>query len=255
MDESGKRPCNLDEQVLLNEKMEALMRLSRRISHDINNIVTIIKGNADIIQLIGGKEGAYAKYISAILAGAKKASALASQLAVMNEKRPLNSAPVDLNLILRSMEPKLRELIYPGIEIEFEFNRSLPAFTGDRMRLEEGITHLVKNACDAMKKGGRLTIGTSNLEETPSRDSEAQGKELRWACVTVRDRGPGIDASIRSKIFEPFFTTKEKGEGDGLGLSRVYGIVRAAGGFIRIENGASGGTAFIVGFPVADSSK
>lgn len=255
MDESGKRPCDLDEQVLLNEKMEALVRLSRRISHDINNIVTIIKGNADIIQMIGGKEGAYAKYISAILVGAQKASVLASKLAGMNEKRPLNSAPVDLNLILRSMEPKLRELIFPGIELEFDFNPSLPAFMGDRLRLEEVITHLVKNACDAMKHGGRLTIGTSNLGEAPSRDSEARGKEPRWACITVRDKGPGIDASIRSKIFEPFFSTKEKGEADGLGLSRVYGIVRAAGGFIRIENGTSGGTAFIVGFPVADSSK
>lgn len=254
MNESSNRPCNLDEQVILKEKMEALERLSRKISHDINNIVTIIQGNADLIQMLGGRESAYAKYVAAIIAGAKKASALASQLSVLNEKRAFRSVPVDLNALLKSFEPKIRGLLYPGITLEFDFDPALLSCMGEHGCIEEVITNLTKNACDAMKKGGCLTIRTSNLEEA-HKPSEQKGKTLRWACISVRDSGPGIDASVKSRIFEPFFTTKGRGEADGLGLSRVYGIVRAAEGFVKVENGSSGGSTFIVGFPAVELSE
>ncbi len=252
MNEPDNQPCSIDEQVILKEKMEALGRLARRVCHDINNIVTIIKGNADIIQMLGGKEGAYAKYVSAIIAGAKKASSLASQLSVLNDKKAFKPVPVDLNYLLTRIEPNIRGLLSPGITLELDLNPSLFGCMGDHGSIEEVITNLTKNACEAMKDGGRLTIKTSNLEEC-RHCPEEDGHAAKWVCIAVRDSGMGIDASVRSRIFEPFFTTKEKGEADGLGLSRVYGIVRAVEGFIRVENGGSGGSAFIVGFPAADA--
>jgi signal transduction histidine kinase len=240
----------LEEEAVLKEKMEALGRLARKVAHDLNNIVTIIKGNADILQMTAGKESPFGKYVGAILAAGKRASDLAAQLSCLNEKRILRPAPVDLNGLLRGMESRIRETLHQGVELIIEQTASPLLFLGDRGGVEEIIMNLVKNACSAMPQGGRLTIkAQADSGLCPAGCRADKGGE--WVVLSVKDTGCGISEEIRGKIFEPFFTSKPKGEADGLGLSRVYGLVKASGGFIRFDSRPGEGVCFFVGFPAA----
>jgi len=251
-DNSSRRGgVQLCEEAVLKEKMEGIGRLARRISHDLNNIVTIIKGNADLLQMIASKESHLAKYISAIIAACNRASSLSSQLSLLNEKKGFQPMPVDLNRLLEGMELKIRELLAIGVELELDLEPSLWKFMGDQRTIEDIVVNLVNNACDAMGDGGLLRITSSNLELAidPSDSDINFHRKGKWVVFSVRDNGKGIDKSIMNRIFEPFFTTKEKGEADGLGLSRVYGLVKAAEGFIRVESEPKKGTAFIIYFP------
>lgn len=242
----------LEEEAVLREKMEALGRLARKVAHDLNNIVTIIKGNADILQMTAGRDSPFGKYVAAILAAGKRASDLAAKISCLNEKRISRPVPIDLIGVLRSMEPRIRETLPQGVELIVDQAGSPLLFMGDRGGVEEIIMNLVRNACDAMTQGGRLTIrAEAENGRCPAGCRVEKGGD--WVVLSVKDTGCGIGEEIRDKIFEPFFTSKPKGEADGLGLSRVYGLVKAYGGFISFESRPGEGASFFVGFPAAGS--
>jgi CheY-like chemotaxis protein len=158
----------------------------------------------------------------------------------------LEPQPVDLAEVLAGMERMLRRLLREDIELTFIAPTALGIVLADPGQLEQVIVNMAVNARDAMPHGGRLTIEACNVDLDESTDSYAAG---RYVMLAVSDTGHGMDAETRARVFEPFFTTKPKGQGTGLGLSTVFGIVKQSGGHIWVYSEVGHGTTFKVYLP------
>jgi CheY-like chemotaxis protein len=168
-----------------------------------------------------------------------------------SRKQILMSVVLDLNTVIRELEPMLRRLIGEDIRLVTDLSGGLGAIKADRNQLEQVLVNLVVNARDAMPRGGCLTIETSN--EPPSTQGEnSDSLSVPSVLLTVRDTGQGMDEETQARIFEPFFTTKEVGKGTGLGLATVYGIVQQSGGRITVESTLGEGAAFRIALPRAE---
>ena len=226
----------LEEQLRQTQKMEAIGQLAGGIAHDFNNLLTVIGGN---VMLIGSGElsDEAREYAGEISAAAERAGALTRQLLTFSRKQEVRLRAVDVNRVVEDVEQLLLRLLGTSVEIELVLDADAPHALADAQQLEQVLINLAVNARDAMPRGGRLTIVTM----------EADGAVL----LRVADTGHGMDDLTRERIFEPFFTTKDPGEGTGLGLSTVYGIVRQAGGDIRVESEPGEGATFTVSLPAA----
>jgi len=240
----------LEEQFRASQKMEAIGRLAGGIAHDFNNLLTVILNYASFaLDDAAGNEDLLADLLEVQKAG-ERASALTSQLLAFSRKQVLQSVPLDLNRIASGMEKMFRRILGEDIHLALNLAPDLGIVCADPGQMEQVLMNLVVNARDAMPQGGRLTIGTANVEldEQPSAHNGdlAPGPFIQ---LTVRDTGFGMDPHTRENLFEPFFTTKEKGKGTGLGLSTVYGIVKQSGGDIRVESEPGTGAIFQIYLP------
>jgi two-component system, cell cycle sensor histidine kinase and response regulator CckA len=227
------------------QKMEAVGRLATGIAHDFNNLITVLLGYSD--ELI---EGAHPgsdvhQAATAVRQAAERASALTQQLLSFSRRQLSVSNSVDLNAVIAQMEDMLRRLLGPEIRLDFSLQPDLAAVAGDASQLGQVIMNLVVNARDAMPKGGNLLIETANVELGDEHLDLIPGPHV---ALTVSDTGVGMTAEVRNRLFEPFFTTKE-GQGTGLGLSMVHGIVRQCGGHIAIDSAPGKGSRFHIYFP------
>jgi CheY-like chemotaxis protein len=155
---------------------------------------------------------------------------------------------LDLNTVVRELEPMLRRLIGEDIRLVTDLAAGLGPIKADRNQLEQVLVNLAVNARDAMPTGGRLTIETANEDQIVPEDGPEAVAGPR-VVLTVRDTGHGMDEHTRAHLFEPFFTTKEVGQGTGLGLATVYGIVRQSGGRIAVDSAPGAGAAFRIVLP------
>jgi signal transduction histidine kinase len=163
---------------------------------------------------------------------------------------------LDLNPIVKEDERMLSRVIGDNIELVTELNPSLGLVRGDTGYMHQVLLNLAVNSRDAMPKGGKLIISLSNVDikETPSAVLGAM-EAGSYVRLRVTDTGTGMNAEVQEHLFEPFFTTKDPGQGTGLGLSTVYGIVRQMGGSITVETGPNKGTTFEIFFPRASSQQ
>lgn len=228
------------------QKMEAIGRLAGGIAHDFNNMLTVINGSAEILPEIVevDPEGARALASDIRMAGTK-AAGLVAQLLTFSRQRPTQLAPVDLNTVVADCEKMLRRVIGEDVKIFTIKDDGMPSVLGEPILLHQVIVNLVVNARDAMPKGGTVTIATRKII---GNDGTAVVR------LTVTDTGCGMTPEVREKLFEPFFTTKGVGQGTGLGLATVYGIVQTLGGSIRVDSEVGVGTTFDIDFPVAPPS-
>ena len=240
----------LEEQLRQSQKMEALGRLAGGVAHDFNNLLTIIKGHSDL--LLGWLSTSEASYKSCeqIDKAADRASSLTRQLLVFSRRQALKPKVLDLNVLVTEMDKLLRRLIREDVEFDFVPGAALGNVKADPGQIEQVLLNLTVNACDAMPKGGKLTIETSNVtadeEYTQSRSGLQHGS---FVLLSATDTGHGMDAKTKARIFEPFFTTKDIDKGTGLGLATVYGIVKQSGGFIWVESAPGKGSRFEVYLP------
>ena len=226
----------LEDQIRQAQKMEAVGQLAGGIAHDFNNLLTVIGGN--IMLLSSGDLSPEAReYAGEIAGAAERAGAMTRQLLTFSRKQELKLDSLDLNEVVENVLHLLRRLLGPAVEIELDLQRDLPHVVADAGQLEQVLINLAVNARDAMPDGGRLTLAT--------------GIDGGAISLRVTDTGIGMDDATRARIFEPFFTTKEAGEGTGLGLSTVYGIVRQSGGQIRADSTPGEGTTLSVSLPAA----
>ncbi|WP_372797567.1 PAS domain S-box protein, partial [Pontiella sp.] len=244
------RQVELEAHIRQAQKMDAVGRLAGGVAHDFNNILQSILGFSGI--LMGELETGTTQYedVSEIRNAARRAGDLTRQLLTLSRKHDVEYAALDLNVIIRSNEAMLRRLIGEKIEFSFELEPELKRIRADSSQIEQILLNLFINARDAMPGGGRLKVKTSNVKPTDETPETVAGNGEQ-ICLEVSDTGHGIREDVRAHLFEPFFTTKQVGEGTGLGLSVVYGIVQQHRGHIDVSSTVEEGSVFSVYLPVS----
>jgi PAS domain S-box-containing protein len=241
----------MEEKLFQSQKMEAVGQLTGGVAHDINNLLQVIIGNAEVLANHETDEDTRnnARYI---LLAAERGAELTRRLLIFARRQTLTTRPVDVAMLLRRIEGLARRTLGANIEVVTSIERDLPPATADEAQLESGILNLCLNARDAMPEGGRLTIDAccEAVGETLDDDSDdlAPGQYIR---ITVADTGTGMEPDVLQRAFEPFFTTKVQGKGTGLGLSMVYGLMKQLGGGARIRSRVGEGTTLILYLPAA----
>ncbi len=237
---------SLEAQLHQSQKMEAIGRLAGGVAHDFNNLLSVIIGRT---QMLREERPELRRELSLIETTSERAAALTRQLLAFGRKQARHPRVLELGAVLAGLEPMLRRVIREDIELLVVSSPDGAYVEADPVQIEQVVLNLVVNARDAMPAGGRLTIEVSEavLDGAPGRS--AGGAAARSIALAVSDTGVGMDASTLAHIFEPFFTTKQPGQGTGLGLATVYGIVTQSGGEIRVESTPGRGTRFTVHLP------
>jgi len=243
----------LETQLQQAQKMEAIGTLAGGIAHDFNNILGAVMGYTELVQQETEKESVSYQYLQEVLYACRRAKELVKQILTFSRQTEKKHAPVRVKSIVNEAVKLLRASLPATIEI-FQNIQSDALVMGDPTQIHQVILNLCTNAGHAMQnQGGRLTVSLTQLELDP--ESSASFPNLKpgpYLKLSVSDTGPGIPASERDRIFEPFFTTKEKGEGTGMGLAVVHGIVTGHGGDIFVHSDPGQGATFTVFLPAVD---
>jgi PAS domain S-box-containing protein len=242
----------LEEHLLETRKMEAIARLAGGVAHDFNNLLTIVRGQAQFLQLELATNGAVQEHAAEIVNATERGARLTRQLLAFGRRQLVQPVPLDMNLTVSSLQSMLRHVVGEDVRIDMRLEDGLPFASADPGQLEQIVLNLVFNARDAMEDGGVVTIETTAVtlteEQCRGRPNARPGDYVR---LTVRDTGAGIPPELLDRVFEPFFTTKPHGRGTGLGLATVYGIVTQIGGWIDVDSTPGDGATFAVYLPVA----
>jgi two-component system, cell cycle sensor histidine kinase and response regulator CckA len=232
------------------QKMEAVGRLAGGVAHDFNNLLTVINGYADLMTATVPDADPNAEAVAAIRDAGERAARLTQQLLAFSRRSIVEPRVLDLNDVVTHIAALLRRLIGEDVTMISRLSPRLSRVRIDPGHLEQIIMNLAVNARDAMKSGGELTIETRD-DELGAEAATVEGTSApgRYVRLSVVDTGTGMTEEVRAKIFEPFFTTKEQGQGTGLGLATVYGLVRTANGLIQVSSRLGAGTRFDIYFP------
>lgn len=236
------------------QRLEAVGRLAGGIAHDFRNLLTVVSNSAELIA--EDTEGEANRLAQEIQEASGKAASLTRQLLAFARREIIQTEALDIPEVVHFMELGMRHLLGPDARLELALDEDVPTVVADRSQVEQILFNLVKNAADALggrgrveisvvKPGGRSTGPIGSFHEVPAGFVE----------IRVSDDGPGMDADVLERVFEPFFTTKAIGEGTGLGLSSVHGIVTQNGGQIRLESRPGEGTSVQVLWPLGVPQK
>ena len=241
----------LEEQLRQSQKMEAVGQLAGGIAHDFNNLLTVILGYSELLgaQIAEGNEAREA--VHAISDAATRAAELTRQLLAFSRKSMLQPQMLDLNTTIADTVRMLRRLLGETVRCDLVLGDSIAHVRVDPGQLDQVLINLAVNARDAMPAGGILTMHTAAVELDTLQAERLETTPGRYVVITVSDTGMGMSAAVRERIFEPFYTTKGIGNGTGLGLATVFGIVRQSGGSIDVESEPGRGTTFRIYLPVA----
>ncbi|MGB8621484.1 MAG: ATP-binding protein, partial [Paracoccaceae bacterium] len=244
----------LEAQFVQSQKMQAIGQLAGGVAHDFNNLLTAISGHCDLLLLRHDQGDPDYADLMQINQNANRAASLVGQLLAYSRKQTLRPEVIDLHETLADLIHLLNRLVGERVSLSVSHDPQLVPIRADKRQLEQVLMNLVVNARDAMPQGGEIRIETAmhRLDEELRRD-RAVVAPGDYVLVRVIDSGEGIPPDKLTKIFEPFFTTKKTGDGTGLGLSTVYGIVKQSGGFIFVDSPPGEGTCFSLYFPARES--
>ncbi|MBI1216369.1 MAG: response regulator [Alphaproteobacteria bacterium] len=246
----------MEEKLRHAQKMDAVGQLTSGIAHDFNNLLTVILGNTRLLErrLAPEKEDIdredLARKVKAIDSAARRGAELVRHLMVFTRQRELIQNVTDLNAAIEETSKLLKRTLGEMVDVRFTGARGLwPVFV-DTSQFDNAVINIAVNARDAMPKGGKFVIETSNIavdgEYASSHGEIAPGD---YVLVSLSDSGTGMPEGVRQRIFEPFYTTKAAGEGTGLGLSMVYGFIQQSGGYVHVQSEEGHGTTFRIFLP------
>ncbi len=239
------------QQLRQSQKMEAIGQLAGGVAHDFNNMLAVMRGNAELLLMDADQHTEATKdNLKQIIVATERAANLTRQLLAFSRKQVMQSRPLVLNDVITDLAKMLRRIIGEHIDLQCRYGDQLPFVQADAGMIEQVLVNLVVNARDAMPQGGQLLITTEPV--TLDEASIAKRPEARagqFVCLTVKDAGTGIAPEHLPRIFEPFFTTKELGKGTGLGLATVYGIVKQHRGWIEVSSQLGAGATFAIFLP------
>ena len=242
----------LESQMRQSQKMEAIGQLAAGVAHDFNNLLTVIMGHAGIQLAKAGLDKELGQSLEQVSYAAERASVLTRQLLAFSRKQVLNRTCLDVVNTVRNMQKMLARLVGETIDFDFDLGESVPCIAGDQSSIEQALLNLVVNARDAMPQGGRLLVKVESQDLSgPALKGHDEGREGRFVVLTAKDSGCGMDEETQRRLFEPFFTTKPPGQGTGLGLSTVYGIVKQHEGWMEVQSEPGAGSVFRLYFPAA----
>ena len=246
------REVQLEAQFRQAQKMEAIGQLAGGVAHDFNNILAATMMQISLLQLSPNLDEETLTALGLLEGQAKRAAALTRQLLMFSRRSVLEVRALDLNEVVGAVLKMLGRLLGEDLTLTFERIGNLPTVEADAGMLEQVLMNLLVNARDAMPQGGRITVATEAVEFDPQQVAANSNRRVgRHVCVKVADTGCGMDPATLKRIFEPFFTTKEIGQGTGLGLATVYGIVAQHRGWVETESHVGIGTTFRVYLPAS----
>ena len=236
------------------QRLEAVGRLAGGVAHEVNNMMTVVLGFADLMLGSDSLAEGHRADTAEIRRAAERVGAITQQLLAFSRRQLLQPEVLDLQSVVEGAVQLLRPLLPADVVLETHIGIGVPGVHADRVQLEQVLVNLAFNARDAMPQGGRLRISTGRFYQPAGAASPVPDAELApgdYATLEVTDTGSGMDSETMARIFEPFFTTKDVGFGTGLGLATVYGIVKQTGGYIWVRSAPRQGSTFTVAFPAA----
>ena len=240
----------LHEELLQAQKMESIGTLAGGIAHDFNNLLNVILGYASLLEQSPANPTQVSADVAVIKETVTRGSSLVRQLLTVARKSETQFERTDINGLLQGLQALLQETFPKTIEVFLRLEPNLPALMADPNQIHQAMLNLCLNSRDAMPVGGELLLKTGTITGVELRKHFQEARQEQYVHISATDTGHGIDKAIKNRVFEPFFTTKSQGQGSGLGLSVVYGIVTNHGGFIDVASEQSRGTTFDIYLPV-----
>ncbi len=238
-----------EERLIRSQKMEAIGTLAGGMAHEFNNLLTAVLGYASIILAKTHEGDPFHKPASIIHDAAKRGADFGKKILMVTRKEKMEAKQISVNEIVKSTVELLQRSMPKNIELSTSLNQEIPLTRADPSQLQQVVINMVVNACDAMSRGGKLSIETAMVGVENGAANNIQS-EKGFIKLSISDTGEGIDTEKQKKIFDPFFTTKETGKGTGLGLYIVHSIINNHGGYINVYSEPSKGTTFNIYLPV-----
>ncbi len=239
----------LEEQLRQAQKMEAVGQLTGGIAHDLNNLLTVVLANSEMMAdaLPAGRPDLQGD-LDELQAAARRGAQMIRKLLSFSRHAPLTYQVLDLGRVVEDLRATLGRLLPAHIDVVFQRDPRPVKVLADAGAVEQIVLNLATNARDAMARGGTLTLEIRRLDVARPPGGARPGV---YACLTVRDTGMGMDERVKARVFEPFFTTKPPGEGSGLGMAMIYGLTQQHGGFVELDTELDRGTAVRIHLPLA----
>jgi PAS domain S-box-containing protein len=250
---------HLEQQLFQAKKMESIGLLAGGVAHDFNNILTTISGYAELTRMELDKSNPLFENMENILKGVKRAEDLIHQLLAFSRRQMIKPVVININQLIRELHSMLARLISEDIRFELNLKENLGCIKADPVQIQQILTNLIVNANHALRSKGenhsenfiRISTDAINIDKTFI-EKHPGSREGKYILIALQDTGVGMDEETRKSIFEPFFSTKKDGEGTGLGLATVYGIVKQNEGNIYVESSPGGGSTFSVYWPATE---
>lgn len=246
------KQLEMQQLLVQSQKMEAIGRITGGVSHDFNNLLTVIMGNLQFLKRQISDEPQKQDLVDKIMEAAKSGAELVNQLLSFSRKQALESVPIDINSLVIDTKGFLNRILGEAIDLEISTCDEVCIGLTDRTQLQNAIFNLCVNARDAMPNGGSLSLSVRRVYPSWAQHEQRQKPgNKKYIELQIKDSGTGMSAEVKKKIFEPFFTTKSQNNGSGLGLSMVYGFMKQSGGNVTVESSEGAGTTFSLYIPVA----
>jgi len=239
------------EQLRQAQKMEVVGRLAGGVAHDFNNLLSVIGANTELLAMDLAPDDARREDAKEILKAVERGAALTRQLLAFSHKQPVQPVVLDLDRTVLDLRKMMARMIPENVDLRVSVKGGLPRILADPLQVQQVLMNLVVNSCDAMPKGGSIVVATEPWRRDRFEGLPAVGKEPEEGGVllSVSDTGTGMEPAVLGHVFEPFFTTKPVGQGTGLGLATIHGIVMGLQGAIWVKSAPGHGTTFHILIP------